>query len=265
MLLLAGTLAACALALTWGRSQPAPVGIALGLAVLAGGALFVAVESRAAAPLLHLDLLAHRVIGSGFASGGLVTTVAMTTLVVGPFHLALGLGLGPSAVGLVMSGGPVVVALAGLPAGAAVDRFGARATSLAGLLAMLLGCLALAGLPLSLGVPGYALPLVATTAGFALFQAANNTAVVSAAAAPDRGLVSGLLGLSRNLGLVTGASLMGAVFALGTGVPVLAGAPAEAIAAGTRTAFALAVGLVAVALVLSAGLRDRDGAGTPVA
>ena len=264
-LLLAGTLAAYALALTWGRSQPAPVGIALGLAAVAGGLLFVAVESRAASPLLHLGLLAHRVIGTGFVAGALVTTVAMTTLVVGPFHLALALGLGPSAVGLVMSGGPVVAALAGLPAGAAVDRFGARAMSLAGLVVMLVGCLALAWLPLSLGVPGYALPLMATTAGFALFQAANNTAVVSAAAVPDRGLVSGLLGLSRNLGLLTGASLMGAVFALGTGVPILAGAPVEALAAGTRTAFALAVALVAVALVLSAGVRDRVGAATPVA
>ena len=40
------------------------------------------------------------------------------------------------------------------------------------------------------------------------FQAANNAAVMSAATADRRGVVSSLLSLARNLGLVTGASAM---------------------------------------------------------
>ena len=84
------------------------------------------------------------------------------------------------------------------------------------------------------GVPGYVGPLVLITAGYALFQAANNTAVMFDVAPDRRGVVSGLLNLSRNLGLVTGASLMGMLFALGatTGDIVAAGPESDAALAG---------------------------------
>ena len=120
-----------------------------------------------------------------------------------------------------------------------------------GLLAMVTGCLAFATMPLDFGVAGYVLPLVLTTAGFATFQAANNTAVVMAVQAAQRGLVSALLTLSRNLGLVTGASAMGAVFLAGSGAATLAQADATAIAAGTHVAFAAAGVLVAIAFAVS--------------
>ena len=55
------------------------------------------------------------------------------------------------------------------------------------------------------------------TVGYALFQTANNTAVMRDVIADQRGVVAGLLSLSRNPGLVTGASAMGAVFALSIG------------------------------------------------
>mgnify|MGYP006211203185 CR=1 FL=1 len=50
------------------------------------------------------------------------------------------------------------------------------------------------------------------TIGYALFQTANNTAVMSDIATEQRGVIAGMLNLSRNLGLITGASAMGAVF-----------------------------------------------------
>ncbi len=68
-------------------------------------------------------------------------------------------------------------------------------------------------LPTTSGVAGYVAGIAVVTAGYALFQAANNTAVMSAIRADQRGVASGLLNLSRNLGLVTGASAMGALFA----------------------------------------------------
>src|SRR5690606_10431771 len=117
-----------------------------------------------------------------FATSALVTIVAMTTLVVGPFYLSGTLFLTPAAVGLLMTAGPLVAALTGVPAGRGVDRFGARRITLAGLVAMTAGCLALAVVPVAAGIIGYLLPLVVTTAGFASFQAANNAAVMAATA-----------------------------------------------------------------------------------
>ncbi|HEU4665824.1 MAG TPA: MFS transporter, partial [Dokdonella sp.] len=247
--LLALTLAAYALSMTLGASGA--VGLALLAVAVVGAAAFAWVETRVAAPLVRLALFRDRAVSAGFAMSALVTTVAMTTLVVGPFYLARALGMSPASVGLVMTAGPLVAALAGVPAGRAVDRFGARGVTIAGLAAMALGCVALMLLPMASGVVGYVLPLVAVTAGYATFQAANNTAVVAATDATQRGVVSGVLNLSRNLGLVTGASAMGAVFALGTRAPEVAMASASAIAAGLHVAFGVAAALVMGALALA--------------
>ena len=90
--------------------------------------------------------------------------------------------------------------------------------------------------------------LALITAGYALFQAANNTAVLASSRPDERGVISGLLNLSRNLGLVTGASVMGTVFAFGTGANTLVAASAAEVAAGMRLTFAVAAALVLVAL-----------------
>ena len=232
-LLLAFTLAAYAVALTAGPRS-------LLLAALAGLAMLVRVETRAASPLLRLDLLSDRARTAAFATNALVTTVVMASLVVGPFYLADALGLDASRVGLVLSTGPLVAALSGLPAGAVVDRFGARGTALAGLAAAATGSAMLSMIAPRFGVAGWIAPLILVTAGYALFQAANNTSVMGGVEPGDRGVISGMLNLSRNLGLITGASVMGAVYAAG-------GSPASAM----RTTFGLATGLVVVALAIA--------------
>ena len=63
--------------------------------------------------------------------------------------------------------------------------------------------------------------------------------------------MSGMLNLSRNLGLVTGASVMGAVFALASGAADIATARPEAVAAGMRITFAVAGALMAGALAVA--------------
>ncbi len=190
-------------------------------------------------------------LAAGLAISLLVSCVVMATLVIGPFHLAGALGLDAARSGLVMACGPLVAALVGWPAGRLVDRWGAGRMLRVGLGAMAAGCAALALAPLSWGVAGYVLPLTLTTAGYALVQAANNTAVMADAAAERRGQVSGLLGLSRNLGLVAGTSLMGAVFMLGTGGADPAVASPQAVAAGMQAAFALATLLALAAWGIS--------------
>ena len=64
-------------------------------------------------------------------------------------------------------------------------------------------------------------------------------------------MVSGLLNLSRNLGLVTGASLMGAIFMRAAGVASIEGARASAVVIGTHAAFLTAAAFLALALVLT--------------
>jgi MFS family permease len=254
-LVLALTLAAYALAMTMGRGSFGLLNGALLLAAVVGVGLFARVEAKAASPLIRLAMFRNPVLSAGFIMGTLVTTVVMATLVVGPFYLSGALGLDAAHVGLVMSTGPIVAALAGVPAGRMVDRLGAHCMTVAGLVGMAVGCSILCMMPMRFGVPGYIVPLVVITAGYALFQAANNTLVMTDVRQDQRGVVSGMLNLSRNLGLITGASVMGAVFALGSATTDIATARPEAVAAGMRITFAVAAVLVFAAIAMASASR----------
>ncbi|GII01605.1 MFS transporter [Planobispora takensis] len=250
-LLLALALGAYALAMTTGNGAFGPLNTVLLLAAVAGAGLFVLVETRTASPLIRPAMFRDPALSASLAMNALVSTVMMATLVVGPFYLSRALGLGAAAVGLVMSAGPLVSALTGVPAGRVVDRLGTRRMTVAGLTGTAAGCLGLSAAPSAFGVFGYVVPIAVTTAGYALFQAANNTAVMADVGPDRRGVVSGMLTLSRNLGLVTGASVMGAVFALASATTDITTAGPEAVATGMRTTFAVAAVVIVVALVIS--------------
>ena len=139
-LLLALTLAAYALAMTMGRGSFGLLNVALLFTAVVGVGLFVLAEAKAASPLIRLAMFRDPLLSAGFAMSTLVTTVVMATLVVGPFYLSGALGLDAARVGLVMSSGPIVAALTGVPAGRIVDRFGAQRMTIAGLIGMAAGC-----------------------------------------------------------------------------------------------------------------------------
>ena len=254
-LLLAVSLAAYALAMTIGRGSFGVLNLALLLAAGFGIGLFVRAEAKAPSPLIQLALFRDPVLSASLAMGALVMTVLMATLVVGPFYLSRALRLDAALVGIVMSAGPLVAAFTGVPAGRIVDRLGARRTTLVGLIGVAAGSFALSMMPAALGIAGYLAPMVVITAGYALFQTANNTAVLTNVRPDQRGVLSGMLTLSRNLGLITGASVMGAVFALASGTTDITTARPEAVAAGMRTTFAVAALLIVIALGIAAGSR----------
>lgn len=204
-------------------------------------------EGRAAHPLIPEGTVRGRALWSGLAMSALASTVVMATLVVGPLYLAHGLGLPPARAGLVVSTGPLVAALVGAPAGVLVDRVGAGRVISAGLVALAAGCVALSSSAPAGGVAGYVAALVSLTAGYALFQAGNNTAVMTGVGPDRRGVVSGALNLSRNLGLITGASLMASLFTWAAGAGDPAAAEPASVVHGLRVTFAAAAVLAGAA------------------
>jgi MFS family permease len=93
----------------------------------------------------------------------LVSTVLAATLVVGPFYLAGALALDATAIGLVLSVGPLAVALIGVPAGRSADRRGAEAMTLCGLVAIRVSSILLGLIPASLSLAGYIMSMVILT------------------------------------------------------------------------------------------------------
>jgi MFS family permease len=218
-------------------------------------ALFITVELRVSAPLVSIGSLKDGTLTSSLVALALVTTIVMATLVVGPFYLTGTGGLNAAQAGLVMSIGPGVSAIVGAPAGRFIDHWGKRRAMIAGLVLSMGGCLLMVALPGRWGVLGYGIALATITAGYALFQAANNTSVMKRAPDARRGVFSGLLGLSRNLGLITGASAMGAVFVKASGGMPSSG-PAASDLQGLQVTFALGAALTGISLLLMLVMRS---------
>ncbi|MGN6094452.1 MAG: MFS transporter [Luteibacter jiangsuensis] len=225
---------------------------------------FVRIESTAARPLVPVALLRKGAVAASLAMNLLVGAVMMSTLVVGPFFLSFGLGLSEAETGMVMAVGPIISALSGVPAGRSTDRFGTRRTLLGGLLLATVGLCCFAMLPTLINVPGYVMALVLTTPGFQLFLAANNTAVMADAAEEQRGLLSGLLGLSRNMGFMTGASVLPLVFASMLGGHGLADSSTHAIGKAFSITFLSAAGLCVVAIALALLEKSRGTRSLPL-
>lgn len=140
-----------------------------------------------------------------------------------------------------------------------------------GLVVLAAGCFMLSMTSTALGVVGHLAPTTVVTVGYAMFQTANNTAVMADVSTDQRGVTPGMLNLSRNLGLLTGTCVMGAVFALASATADVTTARPEAVASGVRITFAVGALLIVVALMAAAGGRalsrrtagDRGG-GAPL-
>jgi MFS family permease len=243
--------------MTLGRGNFGALNIGLLAATILGIVLFVIAQRRVKNPLVELASFRDPRLSASLVMSLIVATVMMATLVVAPFYLSRGLGLDAAMVGVVLSTGPLVSTLSALLAGRLSDRFGAHRMMVAGLTSLVTGTFLLSLAMTRLGIASYIVPVTVTGFGYALFQTANNAAVMSGVGAGERGVTSGLLNLSRNLGLITGASLMGTIFAvasaggqqaIGIGQDILS---SVAAARGMHVTFQTATGLALVALVLA--------------
>jgi len=174
-----------------------------------------------------------------------IASVVISTLFVGfgggvvfPIFPALGsvLGISPFLVGLILSANRFARLVANAPAGALVDKFGARTPFVAGLG---LQAVATLGYVVSLGAPmpeaWFFGARVLLGAASALTFATSHTIAADVTASDSRG---------RSMGLIRGGSILG--FPLGL---LLGGVISEL--AGNRTAFGLAFGFAVVATVLA--------------
>lgn len=228
------------------------VNVPIGAAALLMGLLRLPLEPSAEdrRPLLDTALLRTGTVVTALTANTLVSTVMMTTLVVGPFYLSRALGLSDGAMGLALSLGPLVAALTGVPAGRLIDRFGAERMTMAGLMGLGIAASGAGMLPRTAGTAGYLLAIVGMTASYAVFQTANNTQLMNRIDPRARGSAAGLLGFTRNLGLIGGVSAMGAVFAWAAGPTNVVGTPPDVIADAALITFRVAALLIGVAIAV---------------
>jgi MFS family permease len=231
------------------RALPAvnvPIGLAA--AALVAFTLGDTPPAKQSAPLFDVALVQNPRLAGGLVASALVAVVMITTLTIGPFVLASGMGLPAAAIGFVMAVGPLVSVLLAVPAGRLADRVGARTTTVWALAVLSIGAVLVALVVDRHNVVLYTCAIVVLSVGYALFQTPNSAAVMAEAAADRRATVAGLLNLSRNLGFIAGAGAMGAGFSA-------TGAPATVFAATA------ALGVLALAIAASPAVRIGHVAG----
>lgn len=216
MLILAGVLVCYCMGMTMMEDQGLLSGpVLILLAGFAGGSvLFVCYEKKVSQPFLNMQLFRNPLLSASLIAAWLVYTVIMATVVLLPFYLTNEGYYTPLQTGLLMSFGPLVTAVLSVFAGKAADKFHARKVMQAGVLIMVAGCLAMSSLRTEQGIFGFLWRIGLIQVGLTFFQTPNNTAVMELATPEQRGLMSGLLSLSRTTGHITGTAVLGAVFAL---------------------------------------------------
>lgn len=216
MLLLAAFLTCYCLGMTFMEDHgwQHPVVPILFIGAVMGLFIFVRYESHVQHPFLQLQIFSNPLFSASLSASFLVYVVIITTVVLLPFYLAKACHYPPMQVGLIMSFGPLITALLSVYAGKLADQYGARRLMLYGVLLMVIGCLCMSTITPAQGLFGFLWRMAIIQLGLTFFQTPNNTAVMEVALPEQRGLLSGLLSLSRTTGHITGTAVMGAVFAL---------------------------------------------------
>ncbi|HJQ22190.1 MAG TPA: MFS transporter [Gemmatimonadaceae bacterium] len=233
----------------WGWGSPRTIGVLIASAVLL--AIFVRVEQRRPHPMLDLSLFTSRVFSGTTASAILNYVSVYSVLFVIPFLLIQGRGLSAAQAGVVLTAQPIVMAIVAPFSGAFSDRIGAQVPATVGMLILTAGLVALAFAVTGASLGIIALCLAIIGLGVGIFVSPNNSALMGAAPRHRQGIASGVLATARNVGMVLGVGVAGAVF---TTVLARAASPAAGIVPGARAALFVAA-LVALLGAVTSALR----------
>jgi EmrB/QacA subfamily drug resistance transporter len=237
----------------WGwASTPLVVMVAVAVALLAA---FVRVELHRPSPMLDLSLFRDRVFSGATVSALLNYACVFAVLFVLPFLLIQGRGLDAAHAGLVLTAQPIVMAVVAPISGTLSDRIGSRAPAVTGMVILAVG-LALLGFVVSRGsLAVIAAGLAVIGLGVGTFVSPNNNALMGAAPRHRQGIAAGVLATARNVGMVLGVGLAGAVF---TTVVARSSPAADALVAGVRASLFTAAGVAVLGTLaaLMTGRRD---------
>lgn len=193
----------------WGWLSPAC--ISLIMIALISGAAFIWLERRVKQPMLNLALFRSRVFS--FASlSALLNFVAIYAIIfLTPFYLTFVLHYDIMKVGLVMAASPIATLFVAPVAGALSDRIGSRILCICGMATIATGLFLLSGLDATSSSTDVIWRLVICGVGGGIFTSPNNSAIMGSVPVIHLGIASGMLAAMRNVGMVLGIAIAGAV------------------------------------------------------
>ncbi len=219
---------------------------------------FIFLELRVEQPMIDLRLFRSSLFSVSLATGFMIFICLAGTTLLMPFYAENVLGYDPQQTGLLMATVPVALGVIAPVSGSLSDRFGSRPITVAGLVVLTIGFLAVSSLDGETTALGYVLRFLPVGLGMGMFQSPNNSAIMGAAPRDRLGIASGMLAMTRTLGQTTGIAILGALWAgqvFKHAGEVLAGgatsAPVPAQVFALRDTFVIVSVLIMTALLLS--------------
>jgi len=194
---------------TWGWASPRSLAL-VGVTVVFG-AWFFWIERTSKQPMLNLALFKNRRFS--FASfSTLLSFVALYAIVfLTPFYLLFVLHYSILKVGLALIASPLATMFVAPVSGAMSDRFGSRAFAVLGMCITALGLYLMSGLTASDNVWAVVWRLFIVGFGLGMFQSPNNSEIMGSVPPWHLGIASGIIAAMRNVGMVLGIAISGAV------------------------------------------------------
>jgi MFS family permease len=227
--------------------------------------LFIAIEWRVDQPVIDLRLFKNGGFSIGLLTGFLTFVAIAGTIILMPFYLENVLGYGPREVGFLLAVVPIALGITAPLSGSLSDRYGTRPITVIGLTVLLFGYIAMSTINAQSNPWGFLLRFLPIGIGMGIFQSPNNSAILGTAPQRRLGIVSGMLAITRTLGLTTGIAILGALWAsrvffyLGG---ALAGgatnAPPNAQVSALQDTFLVMAVMMAAALSLAAWALVRE-------
>jgi MFS family permease len=173
--------------------------------------LFFWIEAASAQPMLNLGLFTNRKFS--FASlSALLSFMSLYALIfLTPFFLTFVLHYSILRVGLVMAASPIVMLFVAPLAGSLSDRIGSRVLTVTGMCIAAVGLFLFSRLQASAQAFDIIWRLAVAGLGMGMFQSPNNSAIMGSVPPWHLGISSGVLAAMRNVGMVLGIAVSGAV------------------------------------------------------
>ena len=185
----------------------------LGLLAIIFLVWFIVLERRVAEPMLDLKLFQNRVFSAGNGTSLLNFMTQYIIVFLTPFFLQQLLGYSAGRAGATMTAFPLTVLVVAPVSGALSDKIGQRGPAILGSLLCTVAAVLLATLNQQAGPLDVAWRLALFGLGTGLFQSPITSAVMGSAPRSRLGIASGVLSTTRNVGMVFGIALGGAVLA----------------------------------------------------
>jgi MFS family permease len=172
---------------------------------------FVLIERKIAAPMLDLSLF-RRWTFSGSVLSAIFNYICVYTITfLMPFYLLQGRHFSPTQTGMLLTSMPIAMAIVAPISGAISDRIGTRWPTVIGMLILSIGLVLLSRLSAQSSLSQISIRLAIAGLGTGIFFYPNTSALMGAAPRTRQGIAAGILATSRNVGMVLGVGLSGAI------------------------------------------------------